>query len=111
MQTGSGFLRHAAWSVGALAIALGPGCSPKNDTISHAEKGAQNAPGIAETKAIAEDGFIYGLPLVMNYAVNYGYFVDKTSGQYKCPFNQIFNEHQTFTYKDTAVVTPNSDTP
>ena len=28
-------------------------------------------PGIAETKAIAEEGFIYGLPIVMNYAVMY----------------------------------------
>ena len=37
--------------------------------------------------------------------------MDKNSGQYKCPINQIFNEHRIFTYKDTAVVTPNSDTP
>jgi hypothetical protein len=27
------------------------------------------APGIEETKAIAEENFIYGLPTVMNYAV------------------------------------------
>ena len=31
----------------------------------------------AETKAIAEEGFIYGLPIVMNYAVMYEYAVDK----------------------------------
>jgi hypothetical protein len=30
---------------------------------------ATAAPGIAETEAIAEEGFVYGLPLVMNYAV------------------------------------------
>ena len=36
-------------------------------------------PGI-ETKAIAEEGFIYGLPIVMNYAVMYEYAVDKNSG-------------------------------
>jgi hypothetical protein len=65
----------------------------------------------AETKAIAEEGFIYGLPIVMNYAVMYEYAVDKSSGQYKAPFNQIKNEARVFTYKDTAVVTPNSDTP
>jgi hypothetical protein len=34
--------------------------------------------GIAETKAIAEEGFIYGLPIVMNYAVMYEYAVDRT---------------------------------
>ena len=47
----------------------------------------------------------------MNYAVMYEFCVDKNSGQYKGPFNQIFNEHRVFTYKDTAIVTPNSDTP
>jgi len=65
----------------------------------------------AETKAIAEEGFIYGLPIVMNYAVMYEYSVDKNSGQYKAPFNQILNEARVFTYKDTAIITPNSDTP
>src|SRR5262249_44500538 len=65
----------------------------------------------AETKAIAEEGFIYGLPIVMNYAIMYEYSVDKNSGQYKAPFNQINNEARVFTYKDTAIVTPNSDTP
>jgi hypothetical protein len=65
----------------------------------------------AETKAIAEEAFIYGLPIVMNYGVMYEYAVDKNSGQFKAPFNQIKNEPRVFTYKDTAVVTPNSDTP
>jgi hypothetical protein len=68
-------------------------------------------PDIREAKTIAEEGFIYGLPIVMNYAVMYEYSVDKDSGQYKAPFNQISNEARVFTYKDTAVVTPNSDTP
>ena len=35
----------------------------------------------------------------------------RESGQFKAPFNQINNEARVFTYKDTAVVTPNSDTP
>jgi hypothetical protein len=65
----------------------------------------------AETKAIAEEGFIYGLPIVMNYAVMYEYAVDRNSGQFKAPFNQIKNEARVFTYKDTSVITPNSDTP
>ena len=62
-------------------------------------------------KAIAEGGFIYGLPLVMNYAVMYEYAVDKGGSQFKAPFNQIKNEARVYTYKDTAVVTANSDTP
>jgi hypothetical protein len=68
-------------------------------------------PNPLEAKAIAEEGFIYGLPIVMNYAVMYEYSVDKNSGQYKAPFNQIKNEARVFTYKDTAIITPNSDTP
>jgi hypothetical protein len=65
----------------------------------------------AEIKAIAEEGFIYGLPIVMNYAVMYEYAVDKGNPEFKVPFNQIKNEARVFTYKDTAIVTPNSDTP
>jgi hypothetical protein len=68
-------------------------------------------PGILATKAIAEEGFIYGLPIVMNYAVMNEYAVDKGGPQFKAPFNQIKNEARVYTYEDTAVITPNSDTP
>src|SRR6476646_5540530 len=72
---------------------------------------AEEWPGILEAKDIAEAGFIYGLPIVMNYAVMYAYAVDRNSGQFKAPFNEIKNEARVFTYEDTAIVTPNSDTP
>jgi len=94
----------------AMVLFLMAGCA-KDDTITKAEKKDAVKPSMAEIKAIAEEGFIYGLPLVMNYAVMYDYIVDKNSGQWKAPFNQIFNESRVFTYEDTAVVTPNSDTP
>src|SRR5258705_7031901 len=71
----------------------------------------QTSKALDDTQTIAEEGFIYGLPIVMNYAVMYEYAVDRNSGQFKAPFNQIFNEARVFTYKDTAIVTPNSDTP
>jgi hypothetical protein len=92
-------------------VFLFSGCGAKNDAISNAEKTDKDRPSIAETKDIAEQGFIYGLPIVMNYAVMYEYAVDRNSGQFKAPFNQINNEARVFTYKDTAVITPNSDTP
>ena len=60
---------------------------------------------------IAEDAFIYGFPLIMNYGIMYEYAVNPKSGQYKAPFNQISNEANVFTPKDTAVISPNSDTP
>ena len=68
-------------------------------------------PGFLKAKEIAEAGFIYGLPIVMGYGVMYEFAVDRNSGQFKAPFNQIANAANVFTYKDTAVVTPNSDTP
>ncbi len=60
---------------------------------------------------IAEEAFMYGFPMVMNYAVFYQYFIDKSDPSYKAPLNQIYNAPNVFTYKDTAIVTPNSDTP
>ncbi len=60
-----------------------------NASFVQAATGAVAPPSVAETKAIAEEGFIYGLPLVMNYAVMQEFAVDKNSGQFKAPFNQI----------------------
>jgi len=69
------------------------------------------SPGGSELGKLAQEGFIYGLPLVMNYAIMNEYAVDKNTNQYKAPFNQIKNEPRVYTYKDTAVLSPNSDTP
>lgn len=59
-------------------------------------------PDIREAKAIPEEGFIYGLPIVMNYAAMYEFSVDRNSSQFKAPFNQLKNEAYVATYKDTA---------
>jgi hypothetical protein len=72
---------------------------------------AASRPGFFKAKDIAEAGFIYGLPIVMNYGVMYEFVVDRNSSQYKAPFNHIANAANVFTYKDTAIPTPNSDTP
>ena len=99
----------------AIATTLVMGCGKKDDPIAQAEKKdvakGVPAPSIEQTKAIATEGFIYGLPLVMNYAVMNSFSINKDSGQFKAPFNELFSEARVFTYKDTAVVTPNSDTP
>jgi len=42
----------------------------------------------------------------MNYGVMYDYAIVRNSGQYKAPFNAIYNEHRVFTYEDTAIPTP-----
>jgi hypothetical protein len=64
-----------------------------------------------DTTQIAEEAFIYGFPMVMNYSVFHDYFIDKSSPGYKAPLNQIYNAPNVFTPKDTTIVTPNSDTP
>ena len=74
----------AAMSVALVALLAG--CS-KKDAVEQAQPAATKGPSVAEVKAIAEEGFIYGLPLVMNYAVMYEFVLDKNSGQYKGPFN------------------------
>lgn len=99
------FITHAALVVQFFSLA------PSLHAQQTDKKAGVAFPGIDETKSIAGEAFIYGLPIVMNYAVMNEFCVDKNSGQYKGPFNQISNEARVFTYKDTAVVTPNSDTP
>ena len=67
-------------------------------------------PSIADAKAIAQDA-LFGSAAVMNYAVMNEFAIDTTSSQFKAPFNEIKSEHRVSTYEDTAVITPNSDTP
>ena len=89
----------------AFTCALAAGIAAAQDVTK------MSMPPPTEVRAIAEEGFIYGLPLVMNYAIMNEYAVDPNSSQFKAPFNQIKNLARVFTYKDTAVVTANSDTP
>ena len=88
----------AAASVVALAA-----CAP-------GDSGA-GKPGVIATKDIVKEAYVYGFPMLMNYDVMRMYFVDRNSGQFKAPFNTIYNEARVFTWQDTAIVTPNSDTP
>ena len=102
MFTKRDLLRSAAMT--ALAVAAA------KSTPALAQNRA-DWPRLLEAKDIAEEGFIYGLPLVMNYAVMQEFAVDRNSGQFKAPFNEIKNLHHVATPADTAVITPNSDTP
>src|SRR3954466_436104 len=65
----------------------------------------------AEARAIAKEAFIYGFPLVDNYRIQYGYFVDRQNPEFKAPWNQLKNIPRVYTPADTAIQTPNSDTP
>ena len=103
-------VRRAALAL-ALPAVLAAACGRKDDALSQAAKTEANRPSAAEAKAIAEEGFVYGLPIVMNYAAVHDLFLDPASSQYKAPIGRIHNEARVFTPADTAIVTPNSDTP
>jgi hypothetical protein len=72
---------------------------------------ARETLGKGETAKIAEEAFIYGFPLVMNYAVFYEYFIDKSASGYKAPLNTLYNAANVHTPADKTIVMPNSDTP
>jgi hypothetical protein len=65
----------------------------------------------AEARAIAKEAYTYGFPLVDSYRIQYSYFVDTKNPEYKAPWNQIKNIPRVYTPADTAIQTPNSDTP
>ena len=84
-----------------LATLLMVSCSkqggPVSEAISH--------------KDDYQQAYVYGFPMIAGYKAMYQFAIDKSNSQYKAPFNQIWNDSKTFTPKDTAIVTPNADTP
>jgi len=90
---------------GALVVVAGA------PVLSPAIAATASRPGFFAARDEAEAGLIFGLPIAMNYGAMYELVIDKTSSQYKAPFNVLKSDANVFTYKDTAIVTPNSDTP
>jgi hypothetical protein len=65
-----------------------------------------------EARAIAKEAYIYGFPLVDSYRILYSYFVDRNAPEFKAGWNErVFNNSRVFSPDDTAMQTPNSDTP
>jgi hypothetical protein len=67
--------------------------------------------GLEKREDTSEAAYIYGFPMIAAYKALYQFNVDTASSQYKAPFNTVWNDGQTFTPKDTAIPTPNADTP
>lgn len=65
----------------------------------------------AQAEKLVKDAYIYGYPIVDNYRVQYSYFIDQKNPEYKGDWNKVHNVARVFTPKDTAIQTPNSDTP
>jgi hypothetical protein len=63
-----------------------------------------------EARSIAKDAYIYGFPLVDSYRIQHSYFVDRSSPEFKAPWNTLYNTARVYTPEDKAIQTPNSDT-
>ncbi|AFY58917.1 hypothetical protein Riv7116_6590 [Rivularia sp. PCC 7116] len=64
-----------------------------------------------EARSIAKDAFIYAYPMVDSYRILFAYFLWPKNDEYKGPLNELLGEARLFTPSDTAVQTPNADTP
>ena len=99
----------------AVLLALLVSCSKPGDpaVVSSTNPSPATAPPptAEQARAIAKEAYIWGFPMVDNYRVMYSYFVDKDDPEYKGGWNQIHNTARVYTPADTAVQTPNSDTP
>ncbi len=64
-----------------------------------------------DIRASAREAYIYTYPMVKNYLTMYQYALEPGGGQYKGPFNTMVSIARVYTPEDTAIITPNSDTP
>jgi hypothetical protein len=89
-----------AFFISLLATCVGLSTAAMSQTVSP-----------KEAQAIAKEAVIYGFPLVDTYRIQYSYFVDRSSPEFKEPWNAIVNNARVYTPDDKAIQTPNSDTP
>lgn len=67
--------------------------------------------GQDDIKAPAREAYIYTYPMVKNYLTMYQYALEPGGSQYKGPLNTLVSIARVYTPEDTAIITPNSDTP
>jgi hypothetical protein len=93
-----------------LALA-GSGNKDKESPVTSTTTPGEGSVAPAEAREIVRDAYIYGFPMVDNYRIQYAYFVDQHNPEYKGARNAIHNTARVYTPADTAIQTPNSDTP
>lgn len=64
-----------------------------------------------QAEQLVKEAYTYGYPIVDNYRIQYSYFIDKNNPEYKGNWNQVHSIARVYTPQDTAIQTPNSDTP
>lgn len=107
--------RRIATGVIALVVCwiamgcAGPTAAPRTEASSSSV--ALSSPTPEEAKTIAMEAWVYLYPMVQNYQTIYQFALNSSGEQYKGPLNEIHNVGRVFTYRDTTIVTANSDTP
>lgn len=98
-----------------LVVAAVSLCACKPETTASPDQattpGASQGLPAAEARAIAQEAYTWGFPIVENYKAMYQQAVDAGGANFRAPFNQIASAANVATPKDTAIITPNSDTP
>jgi len=91
------------------------GCQPKT---AQAPKGESTSPAAqagtptpAEVRAIAKEAYIWGFPMVESYKTLHAQALQPGGPDFRAPLNTIGSLANVATPKDTAIITPNSDTP
>ncbi|MFL9585221.1 DUF1254 domain-containing protein [Stenotrophomonas sp. AB1(2024)] len=105
-------LRLGGLLLGLCALAA---CGKREpDTAATAPSAAPataDAARASELRATAKDAYIWGFPIVEGYKTLYQQAVDKGGPNFHAGLNEIGNVSSVATPKDTAIITPNSDTP
>jgi hypothetical protein len=84
---------------------------PGSTSSSSSPSSASGPPTADQARAIAKEAYIYGFPMVDSYRIQNAYFINPNSPEYKGPWNEVHSVARVFTPADTAVQSPNSDTP
>ena len=99
----------------AVLVAALAGCGTGQRTTENETASASPLPDgpltADQTRAIAKQAYVYGFPMVDSYRIQYSYFIDPSSPEYKGPWNEVHSAARVFTPGDTTIQTLNSDTP
>jgi len=89
----------------------GYGQNKKTGNSAITINGVSHSINIDSARAIAKKAWIYGYPMFYNYKTIYLYGMDKNYPDYAGGFNRFKHYAKMFSPADTAIVTPNDDTP
>ncbi|CAB3646345.1 DUF1254 domain-containing protein [Achromobacter pestifer] len=116
-QSSTGFSQAAGmvparWIITALLAGGLAGCSftSPDEATGSQSVGIQGVTA-QQARSIAREAYLYGTPMVASYQTMYAFSIDQKNPQYKGPFNTVNNIARVFSPDDTALVTPNADTP